>query len=300
MPPTEAEPKYTPAEISFHLHAFYTFLTTLHYYESDLKVPQSPDGWPSLSPSLCEQHNLRLYKSPLALQVLRHIPYFRETKPITSIHYKSILIDWAAIGAERFGYRYGGIEFPKDLYYDYFPMDMAQNISQQEQIALWIEEQKLNYKPCNKDMILLSVGHESGGRNIWLDVVHGRIWEDETRCDMVGNWDLVEYLDTMKGLLRDLKIIPAVGRICLDSAHETPERTVEEGEILLEDVLQDTDDRDGFFGTALHVQFVRQEYRRMGWPDAFRKEEAEDWVRMLDRVCEGRLEASWEEEWWFL
>ncbi|KAF5688730.1 hypothetical protein FCIRC_1740 [Fusarium circinatum] len=66
-------PRYIPEELGALFVDFYSFLTTLHYDQSDLKIPP-PTGWPYITPESCGH-----YKSDYAIQVLRHLPYFDST-----------------------------------------------------------------------------------------------------------------------------------------------------------------------------------------------------------------------------
>ena len=96
---SQRQSKYTAAELSSHFLSFYQFLTTLHYSPADLKVPP-PAGWPHLSsPTRLASWNLS--KSPFALQVLAHLPYFTpytgsDANNNPGIHYKSALVDYTS------------------------------------------------------------------------------------------------------------------------------------------------------------------------------------------------------------
>ncbi|KAF5644594.1 hypothetical protein F52700_2597 [Fusarium sp. NRRL 52700] len=64
------QPRYTPEELGALFVDFYSFLTTLHYNKSDLKIPP-PTGWPQITPESCGH-----YKADYAILALRHPPYF--------------------------------------------------------------------------------------------------------------------------------------------------------------------------------------------------------------------------------
>jgi len=80
------EPRLSPQEIGSLFLDFYSFMTTLNYHKSDLKIPP-PTGWPEITSESCGH-----LKSDLAVEVMRHLPYF---KPTTSqIHYRSKVLDY--------------------------------------------------------------------------------------------------------------------------------------------------------------------------------------------------------------
>ncbi|EXA43030.1 hypothetical protein FOVG_08063 [Fusarium oxysporum f. sp. pisi HDV247] len=61
------EPRLTPDELGALFIDFYTFLTTLKYDKSHLKIPP-PTGWPELTPESCAY-----FKSDYAIEVIRHL-----------------------------------------------------------------------------------------------------------------------------------------------------------------------------------------------------------------------------------
>ncbi|KAF5670507.1 hypothetical protein FHETE_4414 [Fusarium heterosporum] len=91
------QPRYTPQELGALFLDFYKFLTTLHYNESDLKIPPAT-GWPQITR---ESSKFANFKSDYTLEVLRHLPYFNEGDPITWFHYKSRLEDYTEIESSR-------------------------------------------------------------------------------------------------------------------------------------------------------------------------------------------------------
>jgi len=135
---------------------------------------------------------------------------------------------------------------------------------------------------------MIAQGYESGGRDFWLNVQHGEIMEDMIRCDWVGSFDVKGFFDRMKEDYRSLNLIPCLGRTTNDLASRTPERS---DEIDVEEVRAQTE----HWGTDLDVQYVRQIYRKHGWPDAFRRDEA---TAAIDELMESMSErnSQWEPE----
>ncbi|KAK3322648.1 hypothetical protein B0H66DRAFT_639044 [Apodospora peruviana] len=262
----EEHPVYTPGELAAIFLDFYKFLATLHYDAADLKI--APEGgWPSLSPAACAA--ARVNKSAQALEVLRHLPYFQRHHPTTAIHYKSILVDWSTVGAK-------GIK-------------TFACIGDDETLETGDGD------PVHeRDLILISRGHESGGRRLCLDTWHGRIFEYAVRDDWVGNWDAVEYFTIMSDNYLNLRIIPCEGRVSLEIAYRVEERDPDEAEISLEEVLDQTD--EGFGNAELDVQYVRQIYRQLGWPREFKRKEAVEFFEDSDEVMEKRRGWGWEKE----
>nr|CEG02874.1 unnamed protein product [Fusarium pseudograminearum CS3487] len=74
---------------------FYSFMATLNYDKSELKIPP-PTGWPEITSESCGGT-----KSDYAIEVLRHLPYFN-SKGKSRIHYKSKLCDLTAWSPDDF------------------------------------------------------------------------------------------------------------------------------------------------------------------------------------------------------
>ncbi|KAK1752342.1 hypothetical protein QBC47DRAFT_390306 [Echria macrotheca] len=258
-------PPYTPEELAALFLDFYTFLTTLHYSPSDLQIPP-PTGWPHLTPAVC------VGKSPLAVSVLRLLPYF---KGRASFHYKCGLIDYVARGTPKYFIDLDREWAPSRIFgggcdYRLKNGDLA--------------------KPA--DLIPLARGYESWGREMFLDVRHGEIIEDMLRCDQLDGCDVKAYFDNLKREYRELVLIPCMGRVSMYVPRVSP--LADPARVITEEEFAQQGDKEGW-GTDLDVHFIRQLYQRFGWPDAFRAAEARQEVDAVMKRLSTRRERLWED-----
>ena len=237
---------YTPSDLVAIITDFYTFLTTLHFSAEDLKFPTT-SSWPSI-PSSCT------FKSARAMKVLHQMPYFEDTSlarqlphyedtSLALLHYKSRLIDYRSLPPS---------------YYD---------AGEDEYIYLNKMFEDSEGRPVDRhDVICFAEGRESGGRQMFLDVLTGEVTEDIIRCDILSPVDVVEYFEALKEEYRSLTLVPCTGRQVIEAKNVKEGGEVGRGEVM---------SQEGDFGTDVDVCWVRSVYRRHGWPDAFRREEAE-------------------------
>lgn len=221
---------------------FYKFLTTLHFDPKDLKIPP-PGGWPNLMPENCA-----FFKTDYTIEVLRNLPYLGGE---ADVHYKSRLVDYSVLGREYFTsgpWTHGELSLSAD-------------------------------GPVPDHVVAIAVGHESGGRDLLLDVLQGEIIEEEIRCQNNGSRDVQEYLDDLKEAFRSLKLLPCPDWDMIE-ATRVEER---QGEITREEF----DGQARRFETDLDVQYLRQIYCQHGWPEAFRRDEA---MKIIAEVRDGKIE----------
>ncbi|KAI1011959.1 hypothetical protein LB503_004314 [Fusarium chuoi] len=211
------EPRLTPDELRALFIDFYTFLTTLHYGKSYLKIAP-PTGWPELTPESCAH-----FKSDYAIQVIRHLPYFDSTC-IEYAHYKSKLLDLTAFTQKDF-------EKHRNYHQDW---------------EFWSSEGEL-MDPG--DVVCIAVGHESFSHELWLNVRDCEIFEDFHGGDMLDAVPVEQFLDRLKEQYEILKLIPGRCRITIEA-----EKVPEHGRrITEEEVTKQTEQ----WGTDLDVQYVR-------------------------------------------
>ncbi|KAG7417656.1 hypothetical protein DER46DRAFT_569747 [Fusarium sp. MPI-SDFR-AT-0072] len=175
------EPRMTTDELRALFIDFYTFLTTLHYDKSHLKIPP-PTGWPELTPESCAY-----FKSDYAIEVIRHLPY---STCIEYVHYKSKLLDHTAFTQKDF-------EKHRNYHQDW---------------EFWSSEGEL-MDPG--DVVCITVGHESFSRELWLNVKHCEIFEDFHGGNMLDAVPVEDFFDNLKELYESLKLIPGKRRITL-------------------------------------------------------------------------------------
>ncbi|KAK5993605.1 hypothetical protein PT974_07039 [Cladobotryum mycophilum] len=197
------------------------------------------------------------FKSDYALEILRHLPYLNSR---AAIHYKSGLVDYTVFDREYFErgeWREENIDF---------------------------ESSEGEVDPSHA--FFIAFGRESNGVDLLLDTLHGEILVNFIRCGSGGSHDVPTFFGDLKRAYQSLKLIPCVGRVTIE-AEGVDER---EGEITEEEFRAQTGD----WGTDLDVQYVRQMYRRHGWPGAFRKEEA---AKAIGELVESMGErGEWEGE----
>jgi hypothetical protein len=235
MQEEEKAPVYSASEIAAVVLDFLTFLTTLHRDPDDLVLPP-PGGWPSYTPEKCAG-----FKSDLAVEVLRNLPYLRNRTSdyedsLGQIHYKSHLLDYSTFDSARFA----------------------------DQEFLWSGGKE----PVPDDVFVIANGHESGGRTLFLDVREGRVFEEEIRCGSLEQ-DLKEYFEDLTEKYRSLRLIPCPGREMIEAGADAEGS----GEALSEEEVLRQDDPFWGYGD-LDVPYARQLYRAFGWPNSFRRDEA--------------------------
>ncbi|KAF4971279.1 hypothetical protein FSARC_1849 [Fusarium sarcochroum] len=248
---TIREPAYTTQEIAAIVLDFYKFLTTLHYDPAHLKIPP-PEGWPTLTPEVYSGFN----KSEYVYDLLRHLPYFDRSAGSVGFHYKSALIDFTTYTPENF--------VEENEFEDIMEFSSVEGLANP------------------KHFFRISEGHESGGREMWLNAKDGEITEDIIRMDQCDPEDIQEYFEGFKEQYRKLELLPGPGMVTqeTDRVPECDDRITEE------QVLSQEDD----WRTDLDIQFMRQLYRDFGWPENFRREECWEEVYRLS----GKRDVLWE------
>lgn len=251
-----SEPRLTAEELGKLFLDFYEFLATLHYDPAHLKVPPA-GGWPHLTPESCEEFG----KSDLVIDVLRHLPYFDDESP-GFVHYKSRLIDYSS--------------FEKHDFRLIVEDDLADG-------EFWCSEDGIIMD--EKYILRLADGHESMGREFYLDVLYGEITEDLLRSARLAAVRVEDFFENLKEQYRSLQLIPCPGRITIETDH-VAERA---DEITEEDFRAQTEGWE----TALDIQYLRQIYRQHGWPENFRRDEV---TELVDELMESILEqrSEWE------
>ncbi|KFY00515.1 hypothetical protein O988_03255 [Pseudogymnoascus sp. VKM F-3808] len=255
---SDFEPPYTPTELVAIITGFYTFLTTLHFSADDLKLPPA-SGWPSI-PSLCA------FKSERAMEVLHQLPYFKDTTP-AQLHYKSTVIDYTSLPSSFYDAERDDYIDEDDEFHDY--------------------EGRLVDR---RNLICFAQGRESGGRQLYLDVLTGEVTEDIIRCDLLSPVDVVAYFEALKEEYRSLRLVPCTGREIIEA-----QKVDEGGDVGREEVLAEKGD----FGTDTDVCWVRSVYRRHGWPDAFQQEDADKEINeVMEEMDVGERGKGKDLFWW--
>jgi len=232
---SDNEPTYTPTEIADMFLDFYKFLTTLHFDPADLKIPPE-ECWGQLIPD-----SFVNVKSQEVVDVLRRLPYLRrDNEPF---YYSSYLIDYTTFGIEALKYR----------------------DSEMQYLEIWSHDRGeiVDQSLC----IYIALGYESGGLDFVLNVVDAEVTDDVLEHNQGSPDPLQCFFDRLKEELTTLKYIPCEGMETLDVSR-VPERyeEVTDGEIY-------SQTERTHFPSDLEAQYIRQLYRRYGWPNAFRRAE---------------------------
>ncbi|KAF2448472.1 hypothetical protein P171DRAFT_213397 [Karstenula rhodostoma CBS 690.94] len=255
----EYEPRYSVKELAEMVLDFYSFLATLHYDPSDLKIPP-PVGWPVE----CLPKGVMRRKSPRTVELMRHLPYFEQAEKSTHVHYKCMLYDYTDATEH---------DHVRERDKNYF-----ESVGELESI----DGDKLD--PA--DMLILAWGYESGGHYLLLDALRGEMTVDVVRYHLLSPEPIEDFFSDLKEAYRSLKLIPCPGRETEEAAW-VPEggQRIEQSAVLAQ---------EDKWGTELDWQFVRQVYREHGWPDAFRRKEA---VRAIEDLMALKAEErdTWEE-----
>lgn len=231
---------YTPEEYAAMFLDFYTLLTTMHFRPSELQVPP-PQGWFQMPPG-----GNPGWKSDFALEVMRRLPHLSGSPyDEVFVHYKSSCL--GCVGPEPW---------------------VLQDGTQWDYHDGWCAE---THELDVRHLIPLTTGHESGGRDIFLDVRGGYIIEEEIRGNTAEYKDARDYLQDLKEKYRTLKLIPCRNRDTIEA--QSIGEYQGERRLTMEEVLAQDDDT---FHTELDIHFLRQVYRDLGWPNNFDPHKAED------------------------
>ncbi|KAJ4294406.1 hypothetical protein N0V90_008096 [Kalmusia sp. IMI 367209] len=275
MPPLT--PRYSRNELVDIIGDFYTFLTTFYIPSSSLKRPP-PAGWPNIT----KERTKEFGKSPLVIDLLKHLPYIDEED--SRIQYKCDVVDWSLYSAEGFtaagqdedgptgemGIRRWIEERAEEKENEGHEDDDDASDDEDEEdwdSYGWDEGPEKSDLP---NMIALAEGYESGGRDIVLDSFKGVIYEDILSYHQMDGVDVREYFKELQEKYEKLILVPIRGEMFEDGTGEQYEEAVEEA-----------------------VKEYKAIYRSHGWPgDGFRKEEALEAVEL----CRRRREDEEDEE----
>ncbi|CAJ0553233.1 Ff.00g117450.m01.CDS01 [Fusarium sp. VM40] len=184
------EPRLTPQELGALFIDFYSFMTTLNYDKSDLKIPP-PTGWPEITSESCGY-----FKSDYTIEVMRHLPYLNN-KSTAQIHYRSKLLEltvWTAIDFKKHSETHEAMEF-------------------------WSSEDEQD----PSDVICFAEGYGSYGRGLWLLVKDCEIIEELSEADVLSAVPVEEFFANLKEQYETLKLIPGERRIMIE-AENVPDR----------------------------------------------------------------------------
>lgn len=129
-------------------------------------------------------------------------------------------------------------------------------------------------------ILLFAKGHESQGRDLFLDVLHAEVTEEAFAANRLTGVRIEEFFNNLKQAYRSLQLIPCPGGETVEA-----DRVDERADEITEDMVRVQAEE---WGTDLDIQYLRQLYRQHGWPDQFRKDDAKQAVHELLSSMEGR------------
>ena len=256
---------------------YYKFLTKFYIPESALKFPP-PEGWPSITPETTKGFP----KSPIVIDLLKHLPYIDEKEAgnmVTNIHYKSDVVDYSTWEPQHWSEddQYGALSVQmwiEEL--EEAKKEDPGEVDDNDEGYLWYQDESREFSADEEEnwwdgddpediklehMIVLANGYESGGRTIILDVFKANIYEDMVRCDLQSEVAVEHFFDNMKVKFENLEYVPVPGYgRC-------------EGEMYEDEFQADVSNKT--LAEENPAQQYKKIYRSFGWPgETYRKEEA--------------------------
>ncbi|XEV01840.1 hypothetical protein FSHL1_007127 [Fusarium sambucinum] len=171
---------------------FYNFLATLHFDAANLKTAP-PEGWPSLTPEVLSI----LDKSEYVLDLIHHIPYFKQSFWSIGFLYKSQLCD--------------------------IPEYTLKGFEEEMWCAEDYEFVSTRGEADGRHFIRLAEGRESGGREVWLNAKDGEIVDSDIRGDSEDPVDIQVYFNSLKERYRKLELFPGPPDSVTQEYEEMPE-----------------------------------------------------------------------------
>jgi hypothetical protein len=296
------KPYYSRDELVAIIDDFYTFLTTFYIPASAVKRP-SPEGWPNITPATTK--GFRKSPAVIDLiKHLPYIDEKESKKMINNIHYKSDVLDYSVRTPEDFAENnmcigeMGLVDKIEEIEADWDAYEEGEDDEEGEELGdIQEEEEDVEMNdageageddapagsddgddegrgPWNEDpdeiilenVIVLSQGYETGGRDIILDVIKGVIYEDVLGLSLQEGIEVKSFFKDLRDRYETLEMVPVHGNMYVD-APET-----EDDEKLAEDpfAIEDREKAD----IEIQKRF-KHIYREHGWPgESYKKDEA--------------------------
>jgi hypothetical protein len=296
------KPYYSRDELVAIIDDFYTFLTTFYIPASAVKRP-SPEGWPNITPATTK--GFRKSPAVIDLiKHLPYIDEKESKKMINNIHYKSDVLDYSVRTPEDFAENnmcigeMGLVDKIEEIEADWDAYEEGEDDEEGEELGdIQEEEEDVEMDdageageddapagsddgddegrgPWNEDpdeiilenVIVLSQGYETGGRDIILDVIKGVIYEDVLGLSLQEGIEVKSFFKDLRDRYETLEMVPVHGNMYVD-APET-----EDDEKLAEDpfAIEDREKAD----IEIQKRF-KHIYREHGWPgESYKKDEA--------------------------
>jgi hypothetical protein len=292
-------PRLSHDELATIIGDYYKFLVKFYIPELSLKFPP-PGGWPSITPETTEGFP----RSPMVIDLLKHLPYIDEEHAgtmITHINYKCDVADYSTMTPEQWA---EDDQWQADNLKEWIDeireskREESQDEDGWEEGYLWYRDEDRD-KSADKEenwfdgdeeedmkmenMIVLASGYESGGLNLILDVFKGEIHEDQIRASgLTGHAPVEDYFGDLKSKLERLEIVPIPG-------YGRREGDFWEGATA---IPVDVFGESVTFDENEDVRECQKIYKSFAWPgEAYRKEEAVAAIQTYMKRARAREEA---------
>lgn len=275
-------PRLSRDELVTIIGDYYKFLVNFYIPESSLKFPP-PAGWPSITPETTKGFP----RSPMVIDLLKHLPYIDEEhagQMITHINYKCDVADYSVMTPDQWAtddqwQAYSVKEWIEEIQES--KRDESQDADEEEGY-LWYRDDEDRDRSADEEenwfdgdeeedmklenMVVLANGYESCGLTLILDVFKGIIHEDQQEASgLTGEMCVEDYFDKLKSQLEQLVMVPVPGDVDHEGEFWDP-RTAIPVDIFDESVPFDEDE---------DVRECQKIYKSFGWPsETYRKEEA--------------------------
>jgi hypothetical protein len=296
------KPYYSRDELVAIIDDFYTFLTTFYIPASAVKRP-SPEGWENITPATTK--GFRKSPAVIDLiKHLPYIDEKESKKMINNIHYKSDVLDYSVRTPEDFAENnmcigeMGLVDKIEEIEADWDAYEEGEDDEEVEELEdIQEEEEDVEMNdageageddapagsddgddkgrgPWNEDpdeiilenVIVLSQGHETGGRDIILDVIKGVIYEDVLGLSLQEGVEVKSFFKDLRDRYETLEMVPVRGNMYVDAPDTADDEKLAEDPFAIEDRER----------ADIEIQKrFKQIYREHGWPgESYRKDEA--------------------------
>jgi hypothetical protein len=296
------KPYYSRDELVAIIDDFYTFLTTFYILASAVKRP-SPEGWPNITPATTK--GFRKSPAVIDLiKHLPYIDEKESKKMINNIHYKSDVLDYSVRTPEDFAENnmcigeMGLVDKIEEIEADWDAYEEGEDDEEVEELEdIQEEEEDVEMNdageageddvpagsgdgdnegrgPWNEDpdeiilenVIVLSQGYETGGRDIILDVIKGVIYEDVLGLSLQEGVEVKSFFKDLRDRYEALEMVPVRGNMYVDAPETGDDEKLAEDPFAIEDREK----------ADIEIQKrFKHIYREHGWPgESYRKDEA--------------------------
>lgn len=283
-------PRLTREELVAIISEFYTFLTRFYIPSSALKFPP-PEGWPNITPESTKDFE----KSPIVIDLIKHLPYIDEAQAhemITNIHYKCDVVDYSTWTAQDFaeGNEPCGEMSLRDWHDEMEQEKLNREDEEADEDDDEAENDETNSEASNEEATSENDDYDQDDSGVDCDSDTSNWWDDDDPDDfslanMIVLADGYEsggralVLDVFKGNIHeDVIRCNLISPVNIESFFQDLREKYEKldmvpvpGDEMYENANEESDGDDGEDEVAQYQRI----YRSFGWPgEGYRKEEA--------------------------